>query len=793
MLFQILKKDMIKRKGVNIILFLFITLATVFLSSSVTNILSVSSAVDYYMEYANVPDMIIILNSEKEKTEINELLGKQYDQGVIDSFDYNRFMILPNRAIHHVKQSEKVALDNNGSGMYLAKMDAEYCKVFDQDGNSFVLNEGDIAIPMSIQKRNDLSIGDSIEIEMNGQKRNLTIRYIMKDAAYGSEMVGMSRFMISDQDYAALEKGSNVLGVYYADTTQSTKLKDTLDHAEFQTIINTVDKSVYQMVYSFDMITAGLLIVIGICLILISMLVLRFTLVFTMEEQYQEIGIMKAIGLRNKAIKKLYLAKYLVLVSVGALLGLCISFPISDQMIQSVSENMIMASSEANIAINVLCAIWIIVIVLAFCYFCTRRLNKVSAIMAIHGGETGESYQNRKAISMIHCGTMPMCIYLGIHDILCHLRRYLVLLFTFCVSFLLITIPLNTLNTMRSDEMVIKFLVDPDSAVCVRKIEGDKESNYQNVKDLRKGLARVKQEMKDRGYDAKLSAGVIYFPKYESSDQTVQHSYMTTQLVGDQTDYAQYDEGSAPMLANEIAFSKKVLESEGWVIGDTIKTTVNGEVRDMIITGSYSDYMQLGSSARLNSVLSCENEYMFDYWNVMVYMDTDLSTEELIEQLKTDFPDYEWMSAQSFVDQNVGGIQDILDNTLNPMTAMLCGVIMLITLLMEKLFIAREKGEIAMMKSIGFRNSTIRLWQLTRMITVVVLSMIIAIPLSFISNAFVLKPIFAIMGADVSIQVDPLYAYLIYPCVLLAGIIIATIIGTKGIQHSNIKEMNNLE
>ena len=56
MLIQILKKDMMKRKGVNLILFLFITIATIFLTSSINNIMIVTSAVDHYMEYANVPD-----------------------------------------------------------------------------------------------------------------------------------------------------------------------------------------------------------------------------------------------------------------------------------------------------------------------------------------------------------------------------------------------------------------------------------------------------------------------------------------------------------------------------------------------------------------------------------------------------------------------------------------------------------------------------------------------------------------------------------------------------------------
>ena len=213
----------------------------------------------------------------------------------------------------------------------------------------------------------------------------------------------------------------------------------------------------------------------------------------------------------------------------------------------------------------------------------------------------------------------------------------------------------------------------------------------------------------------------------------------------------------------------------------------------MIITGTYSDYMQLGKSARLNDQLDCSQELMFDYWTLMVDMETDLTQAEMVTLMKEQFPEYEWNTAQDQIDQNVGGIQAALSDMIIPMTAMLCAVIMLITLLMEKLFITREKGEIAMMKSIGFTYRSIRHWQLIRMILVVLASMIVSIPLSLLSNQFLLKPIFAIMGADVAIQVNPLQTYLLYPGVLLIGIMIATSIATSGIKKINIREMNNLE
>ena len=143
------------------------------------------------------------------------------------------------------------------------------------------------------------------------------------------------------------------------------------------------------------------------------------------------------------------------------------------------------------------------------------------------------------------------------------------------------------------------------------------------------------------------------------------------------------------------------MEDEGWVIGDQIIANINGVDRKMLISGVFSDYMQMGSSARLSPVINCDKETLFDYWNAQLYIDSDLSDAKLLSELQKAFPHQDFMNAQTFINQNIGGIQDALDQMLIPMTAMLCAVIMLITFLMEKLFIAREKGEIAMMKSIG--------------------------------------------------------------------------------------------
>ncbi len=64
-----------------------------------------------------------------------------------------------------------------------------------------------------------------------------------------------------------------------------------------------------------------------------------------------------------------------------------------------------------------------------------------SAITAIRGGQTGERYGRRAGLRLHHHGRMSVPVFLGFNDMVSHVKRYLVLMITFCISFILITIP----------------------------------------------------------------------------------------------------------------------------------------------------------------------------------------------------------------------------------------------------------------------------------------------------------------------------------------------------------------
>ena len=74
MYWNILKKDLNRKKAMNVILLVFVILATMFVSSSVNNILSVTTALDRYLDMAGAPDYVGLTMNKATQIDVDEIL-----------------------------------------------------------------------------------------------------------------------------------------------------------------------------------------------------------------------------------------------------------------------------------------------------------------------------------------------------------------------------------------------------------------------------------------------------------------------------------------------------------------------------------------------------------------------------------------------------------------------------------------------------------------------------------------------------------------------------------------------
>lgn len=796
MFLRILKKDLKRKKGINIILFLFMIIATVFVASSVNNILVVSNASEYCMNKGNVPDKYVVAYESENQPHIDTFLDScEY----VEDYSKNSAVMISQNNIKSFGGKEGSEYNTAGTIMVQPQWQ-KHMKIFDYEGNEFTINDGEIALQKKEMDNNGLKIGDKMVFKFGDKEMTFTIVKAVKDPGFGGDFVGMTRLFMSDADYKEItDTGIQICYNYCIDNSDNDVFTKEMNKQGFNIIV-AIDKSMFSFSYVMSMITAGLLIVVGVCLIIISFLILRFTIVFTLQEDYKEIGIMKAIGIKNGMIKNIYLVKYFMLVALASIIGFFISIPVSDAMLKGVSKSMLMESGSANIGINILCALGVMMLVLSLCYLSTNRLKKYSAIEAIRSGQTGERFSKKSAFSLHRHKTISTPLFMAINDIFSNIKRYVVLLLTFAIGTIVIILPLNTLSSMGSKEMAKNFAMDTESDFYIGSDslnEKEDENILINRNFIENRITQLTAEMKDKGYDCELNTLVFYSFSFYTDNPDEVTQIMVMQPVASDGSYIELVEGKTPVLENEIALSENQLDRLGITVGDTVHMRVNGETKDMIVTASYQNYMQMGESGFINSVIDYSDLVVSGCWNYqgkISNIDNKDSKDNIVEELSNTFPKYKFYDMDGAMGVQLGGTVEQISNIKYVILAVICLVNLLITVLMMKIFLISEKGQVAMLRSIGFTNNAIRRWQVYRIGIILVLSVIIGILFSIPLNSIALKPIFGMMGAThMHIQVNVFETYIIYPLILLVVIVTAAYVSSRSIKKLNIMEINNVE
>lgn len=795
MLFHILKKDLKRKKTMNVILLLFIIMAATFLASSVNNLITITGAVDHFLELSKTPDFLVIMASENEKNEMDQFLQandsvSEYGKEDMYALTDENIQILECAADPQKHQYDR------GTTLAVGEMPENFLKVFDQDGHPFTLNHGEIALPKLQAETNDLQVGDKLQLTCGDSVMDFTLAVITKDAVFGTEMMGFKRAFLTGEDYAQLMEGAGdsrfhtlIYSINYLDQSSfEQEYKEQNFH-----IISSVDRNTIKLCYIFDMLIAGILIVVSVCLILIAFLILRFTIVFTLQEDYKEIGIMKAIGIKDISIKGIYMLKYLAIALAGSFVGFWLSFPFQKLLLSQALINIIVQEVNGNAGINILCALAIVVIVLLFCYRSTSRVKKYTAIEAIRNGSNGERYHAKNILHLYKRKHMLPGIYLAWNDIFSHIRQYQVLIVIFCIGTLLILLPLTAIHTLKDEGIVRSFgKQTADVFMDTRNMETYITSSDETL--LLSDIDRIEKEFAKNGMPADVWVETGYTVPCYGSDPEDVYSYYTMQQIGKQEDDYDVLSGRVPELSNEIMVTEKTADTLKVEIGDSIYFKYADHTEEFVITGIFQTMMNLGDGFRVSQSAQMEYSYISGVFAMEAKITSDLSEKELQQAVQDIFPEYDVNSPNEYVSSMIGGILDKMDLLKLFILGMVLVIDVLITLLMMKTLVSREHGEIAMLKSVGFPDGTIRIWQSVRILLVLIGAILLGVVLAKLIAPITMGPIFAMMGGtSIHLVVEPIETYLVMPAILLSVTGLAAYLCSGEVKKVDLKEINTLE
>ena len=455
MITSILKKDLKRKKTMNIILLLFIILAALFVSAGASNVLTVISGTDYYLDKAGVGSNTFLTMGQDMHDKLD---------GLFDDKDYVEWtktenVLFSSEGTFLDKNREKLLIHN---AAIIQSLDDAQINFFNAD-NEIVntVESGKIYATAQVLADNGLKPGDHIIISIEGIEKEFEILGKLKDAFLGSVFLGNPRFLMSREDYEFFEQNQFICQNYGGQICYQ-EVTDQKEYAKFLAEIDGVgfkgSRFLITMSYVMDMIVAAIVLVASICLIII--VVLKFTITFTISEEYREIGVMKAIGIKNKKIRRIYLIKYAVLAIIGSVVGFVLSIPFSKIILKSVSDNM-MLGNDNSLLIQILSSIAVVLVIVWYAFFCTGKLNKLTALDAIRSGQTGERFK-KKSVYRVEKSRLKPTSYMAINDILSSPKRYTTIILAFMFCSILVFVIVNTAQTMNSDSFIHTFSKQSD-------------------------------------------------------------------------------------------------------------------------------------------------------------------------------------------------------------------------------------------------------------------------------------------------------------------------------------------
>lgn len=786
MYFNILKRDLKRKKTMNIILLLFTILAAMFVASGLNNVVTVMNGTDYFLDKAGVRDYMVFTQNGDGGV---ESILEQSDN--VEGFVKEECFWTSTDDVTH--EGKKIKAKNNT--MLIQSMKEDEIHFFLKDNQVLKkVNPGETYLTAGVLKKNNLHIGDLLKVKYGNTDMTFKIAGEIKDALLGSDMMGNTRMLISDEDYQVFKEDESLVpylgNIFYIETGDVSSLSSELTKAS--NILFSGARSMIKLSYVMDMIVAMIVLVLSICLIIVSFVILRFVISFTIHEEFREIGVMKAIGISNFKIRSLYMTKYLAMSLVGGIIGFFASIPFGNMMIKSVSEKMYLGN-DGGYLLSVFGACIVIVMMGAFAYFCTGKVKKSTPVDAIRNGQTGERYRKKNyyRLSKAHASNP---LYMAINDVLSAPRRFLTIMLSYFLCSIFVLGVVLVTDTMKSKNLVTSFGTESDVYITDSKLIKMNTMGKTGDEQLEDKFKELERDLKEAGMPGTVSMEVWY--KYPCEVNGKLYSVIFQKNAKTSASDYEYIEGTPPQNDSEIAITPMVAEQIGAHIGDRVTIDFGSEKKECMVVAYFQTLNQLGQVARLHEDAPTSMEYSNALMSFQINFNDHPDEKEIesrIEKIKDMYGIEGVYDAAEYCVDCIG-VVDTLESVSFLLLCITGIVVILVTVLMERTFISDETGQIALLKSIGFQNSVIIKWHVYRFMIVAGIAELLAVILTIPVTKLWCNPIWKMMGMPhVNYYFNPLTLVVIYPGSILLVTLAALWLTTLYTRKINSSDIVNVE
>lgn len=775
MLLRLLKNDLLHGKLTNFMIMIFLAVSTMLSCASISLIYSSQNQISYFMDdMGKVADYNFSMMNVTKKDE-QKITAFMKAKG-IDEYQIEHDITLPLSVIRFNGRN-----DLESSGCFATTLSKTYNFLFDENNKTPDIQPGEVGIPLSMKHQLNLQLNDTFQILRGTRTYTYNITSFVRDSVYGSDMMGQKRIILHPADYQIqydiTQDIDHAVVLSINDGPNTKQLEYDMQKAGLPNAI-LVDKETAELSFmGVSLGTSAMLLMSGIILLCMSFLIIRFTILFQIESNYAEIGIMKAIGFQHSQIKPLYLMKYMGVTLIGVIIGFFASIPFA-KLLESMQAGIVpLMPGNTGTYLSLIIVILIPSLVYTVTTLVLRKLKKQSTMDAIRQGNEGETYKEHTRFTLAKTRLYKLHNFLAFNDLMAHRKHFLMMVIIYAFCMILILVPLT-----------LKDAFQKDTFLQILKISTGDLYSQQNggisVKDLKEKRAKVRRDLK--AYDENVRVDMETMTSASLSDNGLNTSVYLMKRADGNT--ITFDHGKAPKLSNELALSTTLAKRYGKTVGDSISMEYEGKKHTYLISGIYSSMMNLG-----NNILAGDIDYEYAYTGYLVIhlSQDEQANQQIAEAIKKEYTDLKLIDSKQMTKSFSGDMPQQITMMSNLIISIILIIIFALTILFSKLHMLRAKKAIALMRSMGYAKRNIRRWLFARCMIQVLSGLLLGILVHTFCTNGLLETYLESMGmGSVELRSAPFNMYVLYPLLFLLSAMAAQWLVNRTIPAWNIKDLS---
>ena len=776
MILRLMMNELSRRRGTLLAVFLFLFLSSLLTAGGAALIAGLSSALDGLFETARVPHFVQMHAGDLDDDAENAIAAWAARQPPVAEYQIVRMISIDGSSLTLPggtgPETESVM------DLSLVRQNRDFDYLVDTDNRLPELARGEIGVPVYYAEERGVSVGDTLTLERDGFVRSLRISAILRDAQMNPAIVHSKRFLVHPDEYdelaARFPESEYLIEFRLTDPERLEEFSRNWRDSGLPAQGPAVDIGLFRLLNGLsDGVVSAVVIILSLLLMTVALLALRLVMLAALEEDYREIGVMKAIGMPAGSIRGLYTAKYSGLAAGAAVSGYLASFPLRRLLTAGVTRYIGDPALDASGSlIPLLAVLMLFMLIYLAVILILRRFRTISAVDALRASRSSGTKDRGPRLTVADSRLPDLNIFLGLRDAVRRFRLYGLLLFIFIVAGAVTLIPVHFLTTLQSPDFIRYMGIGrADIRIDLRAAEGTGERFEAILAAIAADdeVARFSPHVASV-FDLPLPDGTFDEIRIESGE------FATFPL--------EYLAGRAPRDEKEIALSLLYSRDLELTVGDPLTLLVEGSPRELTVTGIYQDITNGGRTSK--SPLAPDPERTVGY-SLSLDLVPGSDPAAKVAAYSERFRPARVTELEAYLDQTLGSTIAGLSRISTGAVLIGTLVAVLITSLFLRMLIARDGGRIAIMRSLGFSLAALKKQYLTSALLLLSLGIGAGALLANTIGRGLVSFIWSFLGASrITFVIDPLLAYLMIPALLACGVAAATVVSISGMRETTI-------